>query len=702
MADPEQKKVFLNRELSWLEFNQRVLEEAMNASVPPLERLKFLAITSSNLDEFFMVRVGSLLMQWEQGVRRPDISGRTPARQLQEVGERVQRLVDDQYRCYRDTLEPLLASQGVRRVRPQEFSAEQLEFATRHFEEMVYPLVTPMPIDLDRPLPVLLNRGLYAAVRLKPVEGSHKPRHAVLPIERSLSRFITLPSAKAYEFVLLEDLVAFFVGEFFPGERIAECVPFRITRNADMSVREDMAADLLAGMEKIIAARKTSDCIRLELGASATVGMARFLRRLVDVRAEGVYRIDGPLNLGAFMQVANVKGFDALKNDEWPPQPFEDLLPGESMFERISRGSVLLYHPYDSFEPVLRFINEAADDPDVLAIKQILYRTSSNSPVVAALRRAAERGKNVTAIVEIKARFDEERNIEWARALELAGVQVIYGIRGLKTHAKLCMVLRREVQGIQRYMHFGTGNYNENTARLYSDASYMTCDADLGRDAATFFNTISGYSQPQAYRKIEAAPLTLHDRLIRLIESETERSRQGQKAAIMAKINSLAEPAVIEALYRASQAGVKIQLNVRGICCLAPGVPGLSDNISVVSVVDRFLEHSRILCFHQGGRRAVYISSADWMPRNLHRRIELLVPVEESEHKERLADILKTCLSDNVNAWELGSDGTYTRRQPTSPRKSLRSQARTYESACHAVKARRKAKPTLFEPHRAP
>jgi polyphosphate kinase len=533
-------------------------------------------------------------------------------------------------------------------------------------------------------------------------KNGEEPRFAVIPFGRSLQRFVTLPSDGGYVYMLLEDMVRLYVERFFPGEPILECVPFRITRNADLGVQEDQASDLLAEIEEVLVARKESACVRLEISDRVTTNMLSFLKSTLGLEEHDVYAVPGPLDLSALWRLTEESGFDRLRSLPWPPRPSPLIDASKSLFETITERDVLLYHPYESFEPVIRLIEEAAADPDVLAIKQTLYRTSRNSPVVAALIHAAEQGKYVTAIIELKARFDEARNIEGAKNLERAGAQVLYGVKGFKTHAKICVIIRREPQGIVRYMHFGTGNYNESTARLYSDVSLMTCDPDLGSDATNFFNAVTGYSQPQRFRKIEAAPIALRDRLIDMIEAETERKKQGQKARITAKLNSLVDPRIIEALYEASDAGVKIRLNIRGICCLRPGVPNLSENISVVSIVDRFLEHARIVAFHHGGDVRVFISSADWMPRNLDRRVELLTPVEDPMHRDRLIEILDLYFSDNVKAHVLQTDGSYRRTKRKKNQKAVRAQEVLYQEACAAVEEAEKSRRTAFEPHRAP
>jgi polyphosphate kinase len=694
---------FVNRELSWLEFNHRVLDEARDASIPLLERLKFLAITASNLDEFFGVRVGGLQMLDTQGSSKRDPAGMTARQQLEAISGRVRRMVDDQYTCYGGELEPALDANGIRRLRADDLTDFQLQAALEVFEERIYPVFTPMAIDGGRPLPLLTNQSLHLCCRLRPApDGAGEPRIAVLPFGRAATRFVTLPAERGYAYMLLEDLVAMNVDRFFPGEEIEETAVFRITRNADLSVREDLASDLLAEMETVLDARKESACVRLEIDAAASPAIRGFLQAMLEVPDAQVYPVRGPVEMAAFMRLTDLSGFDGLRCEPWPPQPDPGLDPRESIFATLAVRDVLLYHPFDSFEPVVRFVEEASEDPDVLSIKQVLYRTSRNSPIVAALKRAAERGKYVTALVELKARFDEARNIEWAKEMERAGVQVIYGVKGLKTHAKVCVVVRQEPQGIRRYVHYGTGNYNESTARLYTDASLMSANEDLGADATTFFNAVCGYSQLQPFRKIEAAPHGLRPRLLALIESERQRKLQGQRAHIIAKFNSLADAEIIDALYAASEAGVKIELNVRGICCLRPGVAGLSENISVISIIDRFLEHSRILYFHHGGDDLVFISSADWMRRNLDKRLELLVPVEDPASRERLMRILSTCLDDSAKGRRILADGGYEPPRAAAADAAVGSQATLYMEACERAKQAGRMQPLVFEPHRSP
>jgi polyphosphate kinase len=697
---PKVVETFLNRELSWLEFNQRVLSEALDSDVPLLERLNFLSITASNLDEFFMVRVASLQGLEARGITRPDPSGLTPSEQLKAINRRVHGMMEEQYRCFQNQLEPELAAAGIQRVSKEYLAADQIDYLERLFEESIFPVLTPIAVSSHDALPALPGLGLVLAVRLAAARKADKPRLALIPLGIGVDRFVTLPADTGYRYVLLEDVVEMCAQRFFPGLAIQEVVPFRITRNADLGVKEDEAPDLLSAMEAVLVRRKQSDCVRLEVASSISRSLRVQLERALDVMAEDVYSVPGPLDLAAFRGVAALPGFDALHYEPWPPQPIPAMPSGKSLFDVISRGDVLLSHPYDSFEPVQRLVEEAASDPEVLAIKQILYRTSAKSPIVAALKKAAERGKNVTAIVELKARFDEARNIEWARELERSGAQVLYGVKGLKTHAKLLIIVRREPQGVARYLHFGTGNYNERTARLYSDVGLMTRDRDLASDASAFFNAISGYSEPRRYLKIEAAPLTLREKILELIDDEIQRRKQGQKAFIRAKMNSLVDPDIVRSLYRASRAGVKVQLNVRGICCLRPGVRGQSENIMVVSIVDRFLEHSRILHVCHGGDDQVFISSADWMPRNLDRRVELLVPVDDAGARRALCGMLDVYFRDNVKSWKLLPDGHYERLSASSPRKVCRSQAVLYRQARDRVNEFRKSRRAVFEPHR--
>ncbi|HMP73486.1 MAG TPA: polyphosphate kinase 1 [Kiritimatiellia bacterium] len=705
MSKSKTPPVYNNRDLSWVDFNRRVLEEALDPSLPPLERLKFLAITASNFDEFFMVRVGALEFLLDQGRNEPDLSGLTVHDQLLAISSRAHEMVDTLYTCFLNQVKPALRDAGIRRLYTNDLTPQVYDYLEQVFDHDLYPILSPIALHPDEPFPSIPGLAINLLVRLKPANDA-KPsrktpfRYAVVPIPRKLGRFITVPIDEGHNYCLTEDVVAEFVERLFPGEPIAETVPFRITRNADMSVREDAAGDLLHRMKEVLDARKQSDCVRLEIAATAGKTSAEKLTSLLQVRPDAIYPISGPIDLSAYFGLARMTGLDHLRDKPWPPQQSPDVPANTSLFDIISRKDLLLHHPYESFDPVVRLVEEAADDPNVLAIKQILYRTSENSPIIAALARAANREKHVTAIVELKARFDEARNIGWAKELERSGVQVIYGIKGLKTHAKICVIVRREGGGIRRYVHFGTGNYNENTARLYTDISYLTCNDDYGADATAFFNMITGFSQPIRFRKLEAAPIGLKDRLLELIESERMRKREGQDARIIARLNSLVHPDIINALYRASQAGVKIHLNIRGICCLRPGVPGLSENIEVVSIVDRFLEHSRILYFHQGGEPQVFISSADWMPRNLERRVELLIPVDDDACRNRLIHILETIFRDTLKARRQKPDGSYERIKPSRNAPPLRSQEAFYQAAREAHQLAQRNDKAVFVPER--
>ena len=693
------KARYFNRELSWLAFNERVLEEAYDQENPLLERVKFIAITSNNLDEFFMVRVGGLTMLRDQGIRKPEISGLTPSQQLDAISERTHRMVKSQYVCYTRELAPALEKAGIRHVKPGALNAEQSAYLKQYFEDEIYPVLTSLAVDNDKDFPRLLSLTTHLLIRLKQPNPDNKdPRVALIQLGENHPRFISLPSSEAYEFMLLEEVVALFVDAFFPGERILESVAFRVTRNADMRA-DDLSSDLMSEMEEVLDARKDSACVRLELHADATRVTQAYLRKSLAITAREIYLVDGPIDFSGFFALAGLGGFDALKNESWVPQPTPGIDLSKGIFDTLARRDVLLVHPFESFEPVIRLVEEAAEDPDVVAIKQILYRTSKNSPVVNALIRAAENGKHVTAIVELKARFDEQRNIDWARALERAGVQVIYGVKGYKTHAKICIVVRREAQGLRRYMHFGTGNYNEVTAQIYTDVSYMTSDDRFGGDASAFFNTITGYSQPHNLNYLQAAPLTLRDTLLDLIASETAQKKRGRKAFIKAKFNSLVDPKIINALYKASNAGVKIELNIRGICCLRPGVKGFSENITVISIIDRFLEHSRVFYFHHGGDPQVLISSADMMPRNLDKRVELLIPIEDQAAKKKLIEALETNFSDNAKARKLLPDGIYQHQRSGGKGSRVRSQEVLYRRAVKRAKKIAQAKPTVFEPH---
>jgi len=739
---------YLNRELAWLEFNSRVLDQAGDTNVQLLERAKFLAITGSNLDEFVMVRVGSLKLQIRGSGGRRDPAGLTASEQLQAVATRCRRHVDRQYKILLEDLQPQLAEKNITRIDLNQCSDRLVAAAEQHFHGDVVAVLSPQALH-DRRFPMLPGLGIHLCVELRGVaelapqnttqilpgdssdspdgksvggkqatDGEIEPQFAVIPLGRTLPRIFPLPTDKphgeksvemgnrrgvpenSFNYVLLEDLVTHFADEFFPGREVVQCKPFRITRNADVELREDGAGDLLGGMEEVLESRRLSDVVRLEMDASASDAIRNYLMESFYVDPDYVFRIEGPLDLTYLFGLHSVKGFDSLRDEPWPPQRSPAIDPSEPMFASIAAGDIMLMHPYETFDPVVRMIEEAAIDPDVLAVKQILYRTSRDSPIVAALIRAAERGKYVTAIVELKARFDEARNIEWAREMEQSGVQVIYGIRGLKTHAKVCIIVRREPQGLVRYVHFGTGNYNEVTANLYGDISILTKDEVLGTDATMFFNAVTGSSQPQPLQQLAIAPLTLRRTLLEMIRGETERSKQGQKGEIIAKLNALVDTEVIDTLYEASKAGVRIRLNVRGVCCLRPGIEGLSESIKVVSIVDRFLEHARLMYFRHGGDSKVFISSADWMPRNLDRRVELLIPVNDPAIHKRLKETLGLYFRDNQNAWEMQSDGSYKRLTAGKRHKPLRSQEYLHRKTIDNLRKIKQRSQSIFETHR--
>jgi polyphosphate kinase len=688
---------FFNRELSWLDFNQRVLEQAKDETAPLLERLKFLAITASNLDEFFMVRVGGLQLMHRAGRRKADPAGLTPHQQLVAIRKRVRLMNAEQDQCFHE-LEQQLAKAGIRQLRPEELNIEQGQFVNRFLQDELQSVLTPIALEEGAPPPAFQNLRLYMLIR---IAGDEHDLYATLALGTPFDRFFTLPSDTGGESILLEDIVRANIQRWFDGAEIKETVLFRITRNADVAVREDEAADLLAGMTTALEERQWADCVRIEIEAGASRDAQAKLAGLLEARSENIYPVSGRLNLKKFMPLSFIDGFPALKAEAQYPQASPLIDAHEPMFGQIADSSILLYHPYESFDPVIRFIREAAEDPAVLAIKQVLYRTSSGSPVIAALAAAARAGKAVTALVELKARFDEQRNIGWAKQLEKAGVQIVYGVRGLKTHAKVCLIVRREPEGIVRYVHYGTGNYNDSTAKLYGDISYMTCNDILGADAVQLFHAVCGFSQPTGLRKAGMAPLNLRSKLIQQIDGEIEHARQKQKARMLLKINSLVDEVLIEKLYEASRAGVQIHLNVRGICCLRPGIPKLSENITVTSIISRYLEHARIFCFHNGGDEKLYISSADWMPRNLDRRVELLIPVEDNRSRNRLIEILKTHCADNVKSWTLLSDGTTVPTRTLSHRKKqIDSQQFFYEQACAAVAEAAKRSRTVLRPHR--
>ncbi len=690
---------YLNRELSWVEFNQRVLNEALRDDLPLLERVKFLAITASNLDEFFQVRIGGLMVMRRSGMKSPDPSGLSPARNLAALRQRILRMTEEQYRLFNEVLVPTLRKAGIRHLVPSDLSDEQATQIAATFEDLIFPLLTPLAVDPGESPPVVPALQVVVACRLLDPD-TKITRHALIPIPDTIGRRVPVPLASGnHAFLLIEDLVATHAGLFFPGETVAATTCFRVTRNGDIAVQEDDAIDLAGEMEDVLTARRFADTVRLELRADAPRDLARMIQDVTAATSQELYRVDGPPGLAAFMELAFLPDFEHLRDADWPGQNSPAIAPGASMFETIASGDVMLFHPYESFEPVLRLIEEAASDPDVIAIKQVLYRTAKKSRIIDALIKAAENGKHVTALVELKARFDEARNLDRADELQRAGAQIVYGVKGLKTHAKICMIIRRESGHLRRYVHLGTGNYNETTSRLYTDVSYLTCKPEFGNDASLFFNAVSGRSKLLRFQRLVPAPTAMKPRLLDLITSEAERAKQGLPARITAKVNSLQDPDIIAALYRASRAGVEIRLNVRGICCLKPGDPRHSKHIEVISVIDRFLEHARVFHFHQGGDSEVYIASADWMTRNLEKRVELMIPIEEPALKRRLIRMLDAFFQDNTQASRILPDGSSKRITRTKGQKAFRAQDHFYQQARKAAKAREHERAMTFEPH---
>lgn len=655
-------KNYVNRELSWLEFDFRILNEARDKSIPLFERLKFLSITASNLDEFFMVRVASLKDMVHAKYKKTDIAGLRPEEQLELIGEKTHELVALQYSTYNRSLLPALKQQGLQIVSEhEELTEKDGNFVDRFFHDNVYPVLTPMAVDSSRPFPLIRNKSLNIAALVQKKNGADGLEFAMVQVPSGLPRIVELPADGNGErrVILLEEIIERNMKELFLNYNIVSAHPFRIMRNADFTLDEEEAEDLLEEIQKQLKKRQWGEVIRLEVEEKVDKRLLKILKRELSVGNDDIYEINGPLDLTFLMKMYGMSGFDELKTPSYTPQPIPAFMNDDDIFTNMRKGDILLHHPYQTFEPVVEFVRQAAKDPDVLAIKQTLYRVSGHSPIVAALAEAAERGKQVSVLVELKARFDEENNINWAKKLEKAGCHVIYGLVGLKTHCKITLVVRREEDGIRRYVHLGTGNYNDSTAKLYTDCGLMTCHPQIGEDATAVFNMLSGYSEPPTWNKLALAPLWLRGRCIRMIKREAEHARAGKPARIMAKMNSLCDKEVIANLYEASCAGVKIELVIRGICCLKAGIPGLSENITVHSIVGNFLEHARILYVENDGSPEVYMGSADWMPRNLDKRVEIMFPVEDPELKKQVIHILQVQLEDNVKAHVLQPDGTY-------------------------------------------
>ncbi|WP_304099692.1 RNA degradosome polyphosphate kinase [Phascolarctobacterium succinatutens] len=680
--DLTKPEYFYNRELSWLKFNLRVLKEAMVKETPLLERLKFIAISASNLDEFFMVRVAGLWSNFDSGVEKRDASGMSVHEQLVAISQAAH----EQVRTQTKSLIALMAEMDAVKLhfrRVKDLSELGKDWLEEYYREVVFPVLTPMAVDASRPFPFLANKTLNLAVELIKADGEHSM--GLIQVPSVLDRIVEVEPEGKRTFVFLEDIIASHCHDLFKGCHILDMVSFRVTRDSDLDLEEDDSVDLMKEVEESLRKRKRGAAVRLEIFKTNNNRIKRFLEENLDVTEMEVYEINGPLDPTCFFKFIGMKGMWPWLYEPFVPQRPLELPDDSDLFAAIRENDILLHHPYESFDPVVKLVSDAADDPQVLAIKQTLYRVSGNSPIVAALARAAENGKQVTVLVELKARFDEENNILWARRLEKAGCHVIYGLVGLKTHAKIILIVRKEDNGIKRYLHLGTGNYNDSTAKLYTDLGLMTANDEFGSDASAFFNLLSGYSEPPVWNKLVMAPLGLREKIYALIDNEIAMVRAGREGHIIAKMNSLIDQPVIQKLYEASAAGVHIDLIVRGICGLRTGIEGISDNITVRSIVGRQLEHSRIFWFANGGEEQLYLSSADWMPRNLNDRVELFFPVETEEHIRRIKALLDLYLRDNVGAHMMQSNGSYRRvRNKLEP---VSAQSTLYEMAQLAVTA---------------
>lgn len=660
----QQPESYVNRELSWIEFDYRVLSEARDKNLPLFERLKFLGITASNLDEFYMVRVASLKDMVHAKYTKPDIAGMNPSEQLVKISERTHELVALQYSTYNRSILPALKTNGLRMISTHEdLSEKERVYADQYFEQNVYPVLTPMAVDSSRPFPLIRNKSLNIAALLQKKNGEDELEFAMVQVPSVLPRIVELPGENEAErvVILLEQIIERNMERLFLNYNVITAHPFRIMRNADLTIDEEEAVDLLEEIQKQLKKRQWGEAIRFEVEEKMDKRLLKILKRELTIGSGDIFEIPGALDLTFLIKMYGLKGFDHLKSIPYIPQPVPALMNEDDIFTNIRKGDILLHHPYETFDPVVNFVKTAAKDPEVLAIKQTLYRVSGNSPIVAALAEAADNGKQVSVLVELKARFDEENNINWAKKLEKAGCHVIYGLVGLKTHSKIALVVRREEDGIRRYVHLGTGNYNDSTAKLYTDFGLMTCNPQIGEDATAVFNMLSGYSEPLNWNKLVVAPIWLRAKFLKMIRRETQHALAGRPAHIIAKVNSLSDKEIIATLYEASSAGVKVELILRGICCLKAGVPGLSENIKVHSIIGNFLEHSRVFYFENDGSPELYLGSADWMPRNLDKRVEIMFPVEDKKLKERILHVIKIQLEDNVKTHVLQPDGTYVK-----------------------------------------
>ena len=686
--------MLINREISWLEFNQRVLNQAHRQDLPLLERVKFLSITASNLDEFFQVRVGGLMLLRRSGKPRRDLTGLSPAEQLERIGQRAERMVAEQYALLEE-LRPLLEEAGLYPRSMSSLNEAQRGALEAYFAADVAPLLTPMAMETEQP-PVLPNLSLIIALELQ-AEGAESGRLVAVTLPEQLPRCVHAAALGRDAYVLLEDLVMTFIDKLFPQERLLNMLPFRVTRNGDIAVMEEEGGDFAREMEEVLVARKFSECVRLELPQGGDAALAERVVHMVGGEESALFRVPGMLRLVDLQRLAFEPGHEQLKVEPWVSAWPADVDPDLSMFENIAQGDILIHNPFESYEPVVRLAEEAAADPDTLAIKQVLYRTAPNSRFIAALCRAAESGKQVTVLVELKARFDERLNLAQAEKLQRAGVQVIYGVRGFKTHAKIMLIVRRENGTLRRYCHFGTGNYNEKTARLYSDLSLLTCEEAFGADASQFFNSVTGLTRLTSFRRLFPSPALMKARLLELVEAETRRARQGERAQIRAKMNSLNDVEMMEALERAAEAGVQIRLNIRGICCWAPTSARGRACTKIVSIVDRYLEHARIFSFYNGGSPLCFIASADWMSRNLDRRVELMVPIEEPRLALRVRQILDACFKDSRQASVMEPDGS---SHPVQRGRAFAMQAYLQHQAKRRARTRELSRRQTLEPHR--
>lgn len=678
---------FRNRELSWIEFNSRVLEEAKDKTNPLFERFKFLSITASNFDEFFMTRVASLKDMINAGYEKKDIAGMKPAKQMNAILSKTHEFVNAQYDTYNKSLLPLLRKSGLIIIDDfNKLTDEQKTFCDRYFSEDVYPVLTPMAVDSSRPFPLIRNKSLNIAALLKKKDKKGDGvEFATVQVPQGLSRIVELPeTGELRSIILLETIIEHYMDKLFLNYEILSSSPYRIMRNADLDIEEEEASDLLEEIERQVKKRQWGEVIRLEISNRMDGSLLKILKKELKVSEDIIFEINGPIDLTFLMKLYGLSGFAELKDKPYTPQPVLELGEDDNIFDKIKEGDILMHHPYQTFDPVVDFVRTAATDPNVLAIKQTLYRVSGNSPIVASLAKAAENGKQVSVLVELKARFDEENNIHWARKLERAGCHVIYGLVGLKTHCKITLVVRKEEDGITRYVHLGTGNYNDSTAKLYTDLGMFTCRRAIGEDATAVFNMLSGYSEPLGWNKLSLAPIWLRNRFLFLINREKENAMAGREAYITAKMNSLCDKEIIEALYDASKAGVKIKLIVRGICCLIPGIKDVSENIEVRSIVGTFLEHSRVFIFANNGNEEIYMGSCDWMPRNLDRRVEILFPVEDAVLKKKVKHIVDIQLADNAKSRIMNSDGTYTKKRSSG--KKILSQKVFCEEAVAATR----------------